>query len=309
LANVELPQITFPLLVTISLNGLAIGMLYFLVAVGLSVIFGLMHVLNFAHGSMFMVGAYVGLAVFGLFGNPATGTAPTWAFFLALFAGGGAGFVLGWLTERYLIRPLYKRPIFLVLLTLGLILVLDETVKLIWGPNPKGLVVVPALTGTVQVMGHPFAIYRIFLIALGLVTMGLTAYVINKTRIGIIIRAGVQDSDLVQTLGINVRQVFTLVFAFGVGLAALGGVAAAPFNGVHPGMGGEFLLKAFIVVVIGGFGSIAGTAVGAIFLGLVEQFLPWFLPQYAAVAPVAVMALVLLLRPEGLFSLSGRRAS
>lgn len=305
----EMPQITFPLLITIALNGLAIGMLYFLVAVGLSVIFGLMHVLNFAHGSMFMVGAYVGLAFFRLFGNPAVGKSPLWAFLLAMAVGAATGFALGWLTERFLIRPLYKRPIFLVLLTLGLILVLDETVKLIWGPNPQGIVVVPGLTGTIDVMGQPFAIYRIFLIGLGLLTMLLTAYVINRTRIGIIIRAGVQDSDMVQTLGINVRQIFTLVFAFGVALAAMGGVAAAPFNGVHPGMGGEFLLRTFIVVVIGGFGSITGTAVGAIFLGLVEQFLPWFFPKHAAVAPVALMALVLLLKPEGLFSLSGRRAS
>lgn len=112
---------------------------------------------------------------------------------------------------------------------------------------------------------------------------------------------------MVQTLGINVRRVFTLVFAAGVGLAAMGGIATAPFNGVYPGMGGEFLLKSFIVVVIGGFGSIPGTALGAIFLGLTEQILPWFFPKIAAVAPVVVMALVLLLKPEGLFNLTGRR--
>lgn len=305
----DAPQITFPLLITIILNGLALGMLYFLVAMGLSVIFGLMHVLNFAHGSMFMVGAYVGLSVFRLFGNPSIGTAPSWAFFLAMAAGAAAGFALGYVTERFLIRPLYKRPIFLVLLTLGLILVLDETVKLIWSPNPQGLVQVPALAGTVEILGQPFAIYRIFLIGFGLMMMALTWYVVNKTRIGIIIRAGVQDADMVQTLGINVRQVFTLVFAFGVSLAAMGGIATAPFNGVYPTMGGEFLLKAFIVVVIGGFGSTTGTALGAVFLGLTEQFLPWFFPKYAAVGPVALMALVLLIRPEGLFNLSGRRAS
>lgn len=304
----ETPHITLPLLVTLILNGVAIGMLYFLVAVGLSVIFGLMHVLNFAHGSMSMVGAYVGLTIFRLFGDPATGTAPTWAFALAILGGAVAGFVLGWVTERFLIRPLYQRPIFLILLTLGLILVLDESVKLIWGPSPQGLVTVPGLAGTVDVLGQPFAIYRIFLIVFGLLMIGLTWYVINKTRIGIIIRAGVQDSDMVQTLGINVRQVFTLVFALGVALAAMGGIATAPFTGVHPAMSGDFLLKTFIVVVIGGFGSTTGTALGAICLGLTEQFLPWFFPRFAAVGPVALMAVVLLLRPEGLFSVSGRRA-
>lgn len=304
----ETPQITFPLFVTLILNGLAIGMLYFLVAVGLSIIFGLMHVLNFAHGSLFMLGAYSGLAVYRLFGDPSHGTAPTWAFFVAMLAGGVVGFLLGWLTERFLIRPLYKRPIFLVLLTLGLILLLDETVKLIWSPNPQGMVVVPGLSGTVDLLGQPFAVYRIFLIVFGLLMMLVTWWVVNKTRIGIIIRAGVQDADMAQTLGINVRQVFTLVFAMGVALAAVGGFATAPFNGVNPAMGGEFLLKAFIVVVIGGFGSTVGTALGATFLGLTEQFLPWFFPKFAAVGPVALMALVLLLRPEGLFNLSGRRA-
>lgn len=303
-----MPEISFPLLITIILNGLAIGMLYFLVAVGLSVIFGLMHVLNFAHGSLFMVGGYVGLTVFRLFGNPATGEAPTWGFFVAMLAGGLAGFALGWVTERYLIRPLYKRPIFLVLLTLGLIMVLDETVKLIWSPNSQGLVVVPAFRESVDIMGYQFASYRIFLIIFGAIMMVLVWWLVNKTRIGIIIRAGVQDSDMVQTLGINVRQIFTLVFAVGVGLASMGGIATAPFNGVYPTMGGEFLLKSFIVVVIGGFGSIAGTAVGAIFLGVTEQILPWFFPKMAAVAPVALMALVLLLKPEGLFNLSGRRS-
>ena len=185
----------------------------------------------------------------------------------------------------------------------------DELVKLIWSPNPQGLVLVPAFAESIEIMGQPFASYRIFLILFGAIMMTLVWWLVNKTRIGIIIRAGVQDSDMVQTLGINVRQVFTMVFAVGVGLAAMGGIATAPFNGVYPGMGGEFLLKSFIVVVIGGFGSVVGTAVSAIFLGLTEQILPWFFPKLAAVAPVAVMALVLLLKPEGLFNLSGRRSS
>lgn len=296
------------LFLTLILNGLAIGMLYFLVAVGLSVIFGLMHVLNFAHGSFFMVGAYVGLTVFRQFGNPAIGTAPTYAFILAMLAGALACGAIGYLVERFLIRPLYKRPLFLVLLTIGLILVIDETVKLIWSPNSQGSVIVPGLAGTVQIGEQPFAIYRIFLIGFGLLMVGLVWWVINKTKIGIIIRAGVQDAGMVQTLGINVREVFTLVFAFGAALAGMAGMATAPFMGVFPQMGGEFLLKAFIVVVMGGFGSPVGTALGAIVLGLTEQFAPWISTQWAGVAPVAMMVLVLLLRPEGLFNLSGRRA-
>lgn len=305
----DAPPLSFPLFVTLILNGVALGMLYFLVAVGLSVIFGLMHVLNFAHGSMSMVGAYLGLSVLRLFGNPGSDTSPLGAFLFGLLAAGLGGFLLGWVTERFLVRPLYKRPIFLVLLTLGLILVLDETVKLIWGPNQQGIVTVSGLAGTVDIMGQPFAIYRMFLIAAGFVMILMTWWLINKTRIGIIIRAGVQDSDMVQTLGINIKRVFTMVLAGGVALAAMGGMAAAPFTGIYPMMGGAFLLKAFIVVVIGGFGSTVGTAMGATFLGLTEQFVPWFFPKYAAVAPMLLMALVMLLRPEGLFNLSGRRSS
>lgn len=305
----EAVRLTGPLFINLLLNGLAIGMLYFLVAVGLSVIFGLMHVLNFAHGSMFMAGAYVGLAVFRLFGDPALGTAPAAGFLAAMAAGGLAGFLLGYATEHFLIRPLHRRPLFLVLLTLGFVLVVEESVKLIWGANPQGVVQVPGLTGAVEILGQPFAVYRIFLILLGLAMVALTWFLIHRTRLGIIIRAGVQDADLVQTLGINIRRVFSLVFAGGVALAAMGGIATAPFNGVYPTMGGEFLLKAFIVVVIGGFGSTVGTAVSAVFLGLTEQMLPWFFPSYAALGPVALMTLVLLIRPEGLFSLSGRRAS
>jgi branched-chain amino acid transport system permease protein len=296
------------LFLTLVLNGLAIGMLYFLVAVGLSVIFGLMHVLNFAHGSFFMVGGYVGLAFFRRFGNPALGQAPTWAFFLAMIVGALACGVIGYVVERLLIRPLYKRPLFLVLLTIGLILVIDETVKLIWSPNPQEIVIVPGLSGIFQIGDQVFTHYRAFLIGFGLLMMGLVWWVINRTKIGIIIRAGVQDAGMVQTLGINVREVFTLVFAFGAALAGLAGMATAPFVGVYPGMGGEFLLKAFIVVVMGGFGSPIGTALGAIVLAMTEQFAPWITPQWASLAPVAMMVLVLLLRPEGLFNLSGRRA-
>jgi branched-chain amino acid transport system permease protein len=296
------------LFLTLILNGLAIGMLYFLVAVGLSIIFGLMHVLNFAHGSFFMLGAYVGLAFFRRFGNPAIGTAPTWAFLVAMLVGALACGALGYIVERLLIRPLYKRPLFLVLLTIGLILVIDESVKLIWSPNPQGIVQVPALAGTIPIGDQNFAVYRAFLIGFGLLMIGLVWWVINKTKIGIIIRAGVQDAGMVQTLGINVREVFTLVFAFGAALAGLAGMATAPFVGVYPQMGGEFLLKAFIVVVMGGFGSHIGTALSAIVLGLTEQLAPWLMPQWAAIAPVGMMVLVLLLRPEGLFNLSGRRA-
>lgn len=285
--------------VNLALNGVAIGLLYFLVAAGLSLIYGLMHVLNFAHGSLFTWGAYVGLAVWRA----------SQSLVLALLAGTLAGAALGALMEVALIRPLYRRPIFQVLLTLGVGLVLDELVKAIWGVDLQPAMAIPGLDGAISVMGQKFPAYRLFIIGLGAVMLASVYLLLNRTRLGIIIRAGVQDRDMVQSLGHNIRVVFTLVFALGGALAGLGGIATAPFEGVHPYLGALYILKAFVVVVIGGFGSYAGSAAAAVLLGVVEQWVSFFAPNFAYGLPVMLMALVLLLRPEGLFNLSGRRAS
>lgn len=291
--------VNVPTLVNLALNGVAIGFLYFMVAAGLSLIFGLMHILNFAHGSMFVWGAYGGMIVW-----KATGSFP-----LALVGGAVAGALWGAVTEYVLIRPLYRRPLFIVLLTLGLSLVLEESIKAIWGPNMQAPVIIPGLSGTMPLLGQQFPIYRLFLIALGLVVLVSVYLLLNRTRLGIIIRAGVQDPDMVQALGINVRRVFTLVFALGAALAGFAGFATAPFEGIHPYMGHAYLLRAFVVVVIGGFGSYSGTAAAAVLLGMAEQMVGFFMPRFASGLAVLLMAAVLMLRPEGLFNLSGRRVS
>jgi len=290
---------TFSLAVNLALNGIAIGALYFLVAAGLSLIFGLMHVLNFAHGALFTWGAYAGLMVWNRTGS----------FVAGLVAGALAGAGLGALIEWGLIRPLYKRPVFQILLTLGLMLVLEEGVKAVWGPDAQPLKVVKGLDGAIKVLGQNFPAYRLVLIGLGLLALISVYLLLQKTRLGIIIRAGVQDREVVQTLGINVRRVFTLVFALGGALAGLGGIATAPFDGVSPGLGSFYLLRAFVVVVIGGFGSYGGTAIAALLLGVTEQWVGFFLPRAATGLPAVLMAVVLLLRPEGLFKLGGGRAS
>ena len=257
-------------------------------------------------------------------------------FVLALGAGALAGAALGGLVEWGLIRPLYARPIYQVLLTLGLVFVGTEVIKSVWGPagfymdtpaffntRAKGCPSPDILTwfsqhcASINMFGRPFPSYRLFIIALGLVMFVVITLILRRTRLGMIIRAGVQDSDMVQALGINVRRVFTLVFALGTGLAALGGVAAAPFVGVSPGLGEEFLLLAFIAVVIGGMGSYSGAAIGALLVGLARAFgdqlvlsgvhLPGvvdavkFSPSIARASTVLLMALVLLVRPAGLF--------
>lgn len=257
-------------------------------------------------------------------------------FILALVVGLLAGAGLGALIETSLIRPLYSRPIYQILLTLGLSFVGTELVKSVWGtagfymdipaffsgsgdncPSPSLWSWFSDHCQSIDVLGRPFPSYRLFIIMLGLVMFVVIALLLQKTRLGIIIRAGVQDSEMVQALGINVRRVFTLVFAVGSALAAVGGVAAAPFLGVNLGLGAEVQLQGFISVVIGGMGNYVGAAVGALLVGLARAFgdqlvlsgihLPWMdgvlrmSPSIARASTVLIMALVLLLRPAGLF--------
>lgn len=257
-------------------------------------------------------------------------------FVLALIAGTAGGAAVGALVETSMIRPLYARPIYQVLLTLGLVFVGTEVVRGIWGPAgfymdipaffntrskacpaPDVISFLSSHCASISIMGRPFPSYRLFVIALGIVMFVAVLLLLQRTRLGMIIRAGVQDRDMVQALGINVRRVFTLVFALGCGLAALGGVAAAPFVGVNPGLAQDFLLLAFIAVVIGGMGSYTGAAIGALLVGLARAFgdqlvltgimLPGmadalkFSPSIARASTVLLMAAVLLIRPAGLF--------
>lgn len=287
------------------LSGLYQGMLFFLVSAGFSIVFGLLDVLNLAQGSFFMLGAYIGFAVYGSFPE---GT-PVWARFIAaiLSATLGGG-LLGALTESALIRPLYARPVFQIVLTFGLGIVFTELVRAIYGP--AGLIPIqppPALDTTFPILGARFETYRVFIIVVGAVLMAAILLLLQRTRIGIIIRAGVQDSEMVQALGINIRRIFTLVFALGCAVAALGGITAAPYLGAFPSMGDQFLLSAVIVVVLGGMSSFEGTVIASILVGLTrataEQISLQYLqtPVLASLSILLIMIIVLLVRPSGLF--------
>lgn len=424
-----------PTLTNIVFSGLTLAALYFLVASGLSLIFGLMDVLNFAHGSIFMIGAYVGYTFFersgvllagmplllgllagllaaprikapdflkkpifalislalallvallsvrewqsgatlarvlgGLlsgvcFGmsaglsdtkpiharaRPGSSAVSAWAgpllllglallitwqltplrqaisdlnsnlrFVLAVVIGTLSGGLLGALIEWSLIRPLYARPIFQVLMTLGLAFVLNEVVRGLWGPagfsmarpelfdqNCRAATLLAWAANhcsRLDLFGRPFPTYRLFIIAVGVAIALIVALVLQRSRLGMIIRAGVQDAEMVQALGINVRQVFTLVFAAGAALAALGGVIAAPFLGVYTEMGLEFQLQGFIAVVIGGMGSYPGTALGAVVLGLARAIGDNVAgATIARASAVLIMTLILLVKPSGL---------
>lgn len=288
-------------------SGLLQGMLIFMVAAGFSIIFGLLDVLNFAQGGFFMLGAYVGLTVY--LGLPATIPGDV-AFLLGMVAAIIAGIILGAATEIVLIRPLYERPVFTLLLTFGLSAVIREVVLLIpgWGPAPKPPAPAPPLfDGSFVLFGQHFATYRLFIIGMGILMMVGVLLLLRFTRIGIIIRAGLEDREMVQALGINVRQVFTLVFVVGTVVAALGGLVVTPFRGAFVEMGDEFLLSAIIVVIIGGLGSYEGTAIASVIVGLTRAMaervsLEYFgAPVLAELSILIVMVVILLIQPSGLF--------
>lgn len=284
-------------------RGILLGMLVFLVASGLSLIFGLLDVLNFAQGAFLLIGAYVGYDIYQSL------DASIEVRFLAAI-GGAVLFVaaIGAIMETGLIRPLYERPIFQIVLTFGLAAIFLDLVERAYGRNPKQpLSPPPLLDEKFTLFQQSLSVYRLFIIGLGLAMMIGVYLLLNRTRIGIIIRAGVQDPEMVQALGINVRRVFTLVFILGSALAALGGIALVPYQGATLEMGNQFLILAIVVVVIGGMGSYEGTAVASIVVGLTravaEQLsLEHFdAPVLAETSILLLMIAVLLVQPSGLF--------
>ncbi|MBK8032438.1 MAG: branched-chain amino acid ABC transporter permease [Anaerolineae bacterium] len=291
------------------MSGLFQAMLLFLVASGLSIVFGLMDVLNFAQGSFFMIGAYVGYAVHHspqLISVLPNGDV---RFVVSLLAAVLVGGVLGVFFERALLRPLYARPIFQIVLTFGVALVIGELIKVVWTPTPYSWTAMfTARSGFFTVFEQQFSTYRLFVIGAGFLLIIGIGLLLQRTRIGIIIRAGVEDSQMVEALGINVRAVFTLVFTLGCAVAALGGAVAAPFLGASTGLANQFLLSAIAIVVLGGLGSYGGTAIASILVGVaVAVIQDWSAspgvnaPVWASLTPMLLLVLILLIRPSGLF--------
>lgn len=276
------------------INGLQYGLLLFLIASGLTLVFGVMGILNLAHGSMYMVGAYL-----AWYFVEHTGSFGLSAIISAIIA-----LIIGVIVERTLIRQLYQRNhLDQVLLTIGMIFVFNALQSLLWGNDPLGVAVPAALSSAVpltDVLEYP--VYRIF-VALLCIAIALVMYfMINKTRLGMLIRAGESNREMVECLGIDIRKLYTIVFAIGVMLAAIAGVAAAPMSSIVPGMGEHILITCFVVVVIGGMGSIKGAFVAALLVGLVDTFASVLVPQMSSMMIYIVMAFILLIKPQGLFS-------
>ena len=286
--------------VLLAITGLGLGALYFLVAAGLSLIYGLMRVLNFAHGAFLTVGGYVGYTVGARFGS----TTVSWGVFALMLAVGAAtGAVFAFLTETVLIRRLYEREIEQVLVTVGLGLATVALVNGGWGADARNLPAPAWTSGTTSVLGAEVPNDRFVCIAAAvLVLVGLLA-LLHRTRYGLVIRAGVENRAMVSALGIDVRRSFTAVFVIGGAVAGLGGVLAGLYNSsVSPGMGDSLLIFAFIVVVIGGLGSIVGSAAAAVGVALLQQFTNYYaVSGLGDFTVVLALAAVLLVRPGGLF--------
>jgi branched-subunit amino acid ABC-type transport system permease component len=274
------------------LNALALAGLLFLVSAGLSLVFGILRVVNFAHGVFYMLGAYLGFTAVVISGQ----------FWLALLVVPPVVGVIGGLLERSTLRFIYRRPpIYQLLLTFGLALILEETVRVLYGPTAKPVDAPALLQGSIPILDSLYPRYRVFLVVLGLAVGVAVRLFLEKTRAGLVIRAVAQNSEMADCLGADVPRVRTLVFGAACALAGLGGVASAPMTTAYLGMGIGVIVDAFVVVVIGGLGSIGGSMAGSLIVGAAQTWGAFYLPETAMVIMYAVMGAILIFRPWGLF--------
>ena len=275
------------------LHGLAYAGLLFLVSSGLTLIFGMMNVLNFAHAAMYMIGAYLSYTII---------MQMTGQFWMALMICPVILFIIGALVERFLLRRVHAQGhLGELLLTFGLAYIITELVKWHWGNYPLAVNVTGFLNGTITIFGFIYPIYRIFIFVAAVLVGGVMALILYKTRLGIILRASVNDSEMTNILGVNVPLVFMGVFAFGTALSGFAGVIAGPLLSTFPGMAQEILIDAFVVIVVGGFGSLGGAVVAALLIGQLQSFGVLLIPKLSVALVYLLMAAVLIIKPPGLF--------
>ncbi len=274
------------------LNGLSWGMLLFLISVGLTTVFGVMGILNFAHGSFYMLGAYFCLEIMKFFHS----------FWIGLLIAPLLVGILGFFVEKLLLNKIYARDIiFQLLLTFAVLLILDDSVRIIWGPGYHVINPPDILSGSIKIFSHSYPVYRIFVIILGpVMAISLWAF-FHLTKTGKIIRAVAQDREMAEGVGINSPLIFTLVFSFGCWLAGIGGALASPIESIAPSMGEKIIIESFIVVVVGGMGSFPGAFIGALLLGLLESFGTNLVGEIQMAIPYLLLAVILLVKPTGIF--------
>jgi branched-chain amino acid transport system permease protein len=275
-----------------AIHGLVYGMLLFLVASGLTLVFGMMDVLNIAHAGFYMLGAYIGSTIAVVTGN----------FLLALLLAPLAMAILGALVERFFLRKVHVHGhAFELLITFGVFYVIGEVVKWFWGNFPRPVDVPAFLSGSIPIAGATYPAYRGFILLISFLILATMLYVFMKTRIGINVRAAVSDPEMVRALGINVPRLMLGVFSGGSALAGLAGVVASPVLSTYPGMGLDMMVDTFVVIVIGGFGSLFGAFLASIMIGELQSFGILFIPRLALVFQFLLMAIILIVMPTGLF--------
>jgi branched-chain amino acid transport system permease protein len=290
-------ELTWSLIITQILFGLALGAVYILMACGLTIIFGLLDVVNFAHGTFYMLGAFAAFVIISLFGN----------FWLGLASAILIVGLIGWVTESFLIKPLYgKDPLYPLMLTFGFSLAVTDLMRGIFGTIGKIINLPPIFAGSLMMSGVFIPKYRVFIIFLTLAVLIFLWFFFKKTNMGMIIRAATRDSLMVRTLGINVPRIWTFGFALGVGLAGLAGAVNSTILPALPDMGVEMTVECFVVVVIGGLGSLGGAILGGLIIGQVISFVSLLASDWSNVAIFLTMLCILLVRTRGLFGEAGR---
>jgi branched-chain amino acid transport system permease protein len=311
LALLVLPFIGSPSTwVTLTVAGLAMGMIIFVIASGLTLIFGLMDVLNFGHGVFIALGAFVATTVLGLMGNW-TGSPELWRNLLAVFAAMAVAMAVagavGLAFERFIVRPVYGQHLKQILITMGGMIIGEELIKVIWGPQQIALPLPEALRGAVLLGESAIERYRLLAVVVGLLVFAVLAWTLSRTKIGLLIRAGVQDREMVEALGYRIRRLFVGVFVVGSALAGLGGVMWGLYQqNVTPQIGSQVNILIFIVIIIGGLGSTTGALIGALLVGLMANYTGFLLPKVALFSNIALMVAILLWRPQGVYPVANR---
>ncbi|MCW7537221.1 branched-chain amino acid ABC transporter permease [Aquabacterium sp. A7-Y] len=311
LAVVALPLVgSLPTWMTLTVAGLAMGMIVFIIASGLTLVFGLMDVLNFGHGVFIALGAFVATSVLGGMSDW-TGSASLVQNVMAVFAAMAVAMAvagaIGYAFERVVVRPVYGQHLKQILITMGGMIIGEEIIKVIWGPQQIPLPLPDALRGAILLGDAAIEKYRVLAVAIGLGVLAAMLYLLNNTKIGLLIRAGVQDREMVESLGYRIRRLFIGVFVVGSALAGLGGVLWGLYQQmVVPQMGAQVNVLLFIVIIIGGMGSTLGCFVGALLVGLMANYTGFLFPKAALFSNIGLMVLILLWRPQGLYPVHNR---
>jgi branched-chain amino acid transport system permease protein len=295
---------------TLTAAGLAMGMIVFIIASGLTLVFGLMDVLNFGHGVFIAFGAFVATTVFAAMSDWSAADnllRNLVVVFAAMLAAMALAAAIGWGFERVLVRPVYGQHLKQILITMGGMIIGEELIKVIWGPEQRPLPLPEALRGSLLIGDAAIGKYRVLAVVIGAIVLALMLYALNRTKIGLLVRAGVQDREMVESLGYRIRQLFIGVFVVGSALAGLGGVMWGMFQqNVIPQLGAQVNVLIFIVIIIGGLGSTLGCFVGALLVGLLVNYTGFVAPVATAFSSIGLMVAVLLWRPQGLYPVANR---